>query len=366
MTKNITGCRRSGTIVQIDASHFDAGTAYVAVDFHLVDNREPFIYKTTDFGATWKKVTGDLPSKHTLDYVLSVAENPNKKGMLFAGTGHAFYYSMDDGAHWTQFKDGLPAAPVTWIVVEPRYHDVVVSTYGRGLFILREHHACSSRPGRRWRRPRRRRGSSRRGPGSVRRAADRRSSCIRCRRRRRPGAAGDPRRGRAGDSHAADRGIARRAEPRQLEPACTSPRAWSRSARRRKDNPHIWEEPRLHRARDAAGRRTGASAATTATPIAAPGQVLRAAHDRRHAVHAAVRDPEGSADSVVGRRSGGVDEDAGAHPRRHQRDVRHGQPDGSHAPADRRSAEGEPRQGRARKAADGSGREDLRRSSCSW
>lgn len=125
-----------GTVAQIHPSTFDAGTAYVAVDYHLMDNREPFIYKTSDFGQTWKKVTGDLPAKHPLDYVMSVAENPNRRGMLFAGTGHGFYYSMDEGAHWTQLKDGLPPAPVTWIVVEPRYHDVVVSTYGRGLFIL--------------------------------------------------------------------------------------------------------------------------------------------------------------------------------------------------------------------------------------
>jgi hypothetical protein len=70
--------------------------------------------------------------------VLSVAENPNRRGMLFAGTGNAFYYSIDDGRSWKQFKEGLPAAPVTWIVVERRYHDVVVSTYGRGLYILHD------------------------------------------------------------------------------------------------------------------------------------------------------------------------------------------------------------------------------------
>jgi hypothetical protein len=68
--------------------------------------------------------------------VLSLAENPNKKGMLFAGTGHAFYYTLDDGATWTQFKTGLPPAPVSWISMEPRFHDVAVSTYGRGLYIL--------------------------------------------------------------------------------------------------------------------------------------------------------------------------------------------------------------------------------------
>src|SRR6185295_13052845 len=61
---------------------------------------------------------------------------PNKKGMLFAGTGRGFYYSLDDGTTWTRFKDGLPPAPVSWITVESRFHDVVVSTYGRGLFIM--------------------------------------------------------------------------------------------------------------------------------------------------------------------------------------------------------------------------------------
>jgi hypothetical protein len=101
-----------------------------------MDDRKPYVFKTTDFGATWTNVTGNLPATHPLGYVKAVTQNPNKKGMLFAGTGHGFYYSMDDGAHWTQFRDGLPPAPVTWVVVEPRYHDVVVSTYGRGLYIL--------------------------------------------------------------------------------------------------------------------------------------------------------------------------------------------------------------------------------------
>ncbi|MBP1595468.1 MAG: hypothetical protein H6Q05_845 [Acidobacteria bacterium] len=138
LTGNVTGLPVWGTMRQIFPSRFDAGAAYVAVDFHLMDDRLPYIYKTTDFGQTWRKITGDLPAKHPLDYVLTVAENPNRKGMLFAGTGHAFYYSMDDGAHWTQFKQGLPAAPVTWIVPARLAHDVVVSTYGRGLFLLRD------------------------------------------------------------------------------------------------------------------------------------------------------------------------------------------------------------------------------------
>jgi photosystem II stability/assembly factor-like uncharacterized protein len=138
VTKNITGLPAWGTVRKIEPSPFDAGTAYVVVDFHLMDDRRPYIYKTADYGQTWTRISDSLPTGHPLDYAMSVAENPNRRGMLFAGTGHAFYYSLNDGGQWTRFAEGLPAAPVTWIVVEPRYHDVVVSTYGRGLFILRD------------------------------------------------------------------------------------------------------------------------------------------------------------------------------------------------------------------------------------
>ncbi|HSL23956.1 MAG TPA: hypothetical protein VK886_20650 [Vicinamibacterales bacterium] len=136
VTANVTGMPAWGTITQISPSSFDPGTAYIAVDYHIMDNRDPYIYKTADFGQTWRKISDGLPKGHALSYVLSVAENPNRRGMLFAGTGNAFHYSLDDGGTWTKFREGLPPAPVTWIVVQKQHHDVVVSTYGRGLFIL--------------------------------------------------------------------------------------------------------------------------------------------------------------------------------------------------------------------------------------
>jgi photosystem II stability/assembly factor-like uncharacterized protein len=137
VTRNLPGLPPIGTVTSIAPSAFDAGTAYVSVDFHLVDNRDPFIYKTSDFGKTWKRITGNLPH-HSHSYVRSVAEDPNHAGLLFAGTGNGLYYSLDDGGHWSALAAGLPHAPVTWAVVQKNFHDLVVSTYGRGLYVLED------------------------------------------------------------------------------------------------------------------------------------------------------------------------------------------------------------------------------------
>ena len=135
VSKNVSGMPAWGTVTSIEPSHFDPGTAYVSVDFHLMDNRDPFIYKTTDFGQSWQLISGGIP-KSELSYVRIIAEDPNCKGLLFAGTGNALYYSLDDGAKWTMFDAGLPHTVVSWAVVQKQFHDLVVSTYGRGIYIL--------------------------------------------------------------------------------------------------------------------------------------------------------------------------------------------------------------------------------------
>jgi photosystem II stability/assembly factor-like uncharacterized protein len=135
LTANIPGLPKRGTVTSIQPSFFDRGTAYLSVDAHLVDDRDPYIFKTTDFGKTWTNLAGNLP-KQPLAYVRNISQDPNCASLLFAGTGNALYYSLDEGLTWTHFDKGLPPSPVTWTVVQKRFHDLVVSTYGRGLYIL--------------------------------------------------------------------------------------------------------------------------------------------------------------------------------------------------------------------------------------
>ncbi len=137
VSANITGMPDWGVISTIEPSHFDPGTAYISVDYHLMDNRDPWIFKTSDFGRTWTRISDGLP-KGPLAYAHVLAENPNRKGMLFVGTGNALYYSMNDGETWKPLQAGLPHAPVSWVVVQKQYHDLVLSTYGRGFYIMED------------------------------------------------------------------------------------------------------------------------------------------------------------------------------------------------------------------------------------
>ena len=135
VTANIPGMPDWGTVSNIDASHFDAGTAYITVDAHQVNNRDPFIYKTTDYGKTWTAITSGIPHS-MLSYAHCVRENPARKGMLFAGTENGLYISFDDGGQWQPLQSGLPRAPVYWIAVQEHFHDLAIATYGRGFWIL--------------------------------------------------------------------------------------------------------------------------------------------------------------------------------------------------------------------------------------
>ena len=115
----------------IEASPFDAATAYAAVDAHKLDNFKPYIFKTTDFGKNWTQINAGLPDG---SYVHAVREDPTRKGLLFAGTETGIWVSFDDGAHWQSLQLDLPATPIPDLIVHE--NDLVVATHGRSFWAL--------------------------------------------------------------------------------------------------------------------------------------------------------------------------------------------------------------------------------------
>jgi hypothetical protein len=135
VTPNASLMPEWGTISNIEASRFDAGTAYISVDFHQVNNRDPFMYKTSDYGKSWTRITDGIPHS-MLSYVHCVKEDTVRKGLLYAGTENGAYVSFNDGRNWQPLQMNLPHAPVYWIAVQDHFHDLVLATYGRGFWIL--------------------------------------------------------------------------------------------------------------------------------------------------------------------------------------------------------------------------------------
>ncbi|MFZ0310630.1 MAG: hypothetical protein WAL89_20845 [Candidatus Sulfotelmatobacter sp.] len=118
-------------VSQIEASPYDAATAYVAVDRHQSDDLKPYIYKTSDYGLTWTKLTNGIPDG---SFVRAVREDPKKRGLLYAGTENGVYVSFNDGADWRPLKLNLPTVPVHDLVIKD--NDLVVATHGRAFWIL--------------------------------------------------------------------------------------------------------------------------------------------------------------------------------------------------------------------------------------
>jgi photosystem II stability/assembly factor-like uncharacterized protein len=115
----------------IDPSPHRAGAAYLAGRRHQLDDREPYIWKTEDFGRTWARIDAGIPAGH---FVHAVREDPARAGLLYAGTEHGVYVSFDDGASWRSLSLNLPDTQVADLVVEG--HDLVIATHGRSFYIL--------------------------------------------------------------------------------------------------------------------------------------------------------------------------------------------------------------------------------------
>jgi photosystem II stability/assembly factor-like uncharacterized protein len=127
----------------IEPSHFDANSAYAAIDRHRLDDRRPYIYRTHDGGKTWQLIVNGIREG---DFVNVVREDPMRKGLLYAGTELGIYVSFDDGGHWQPLQQNLPRTSVRDIDVHG--DDLVIATHGRGFWIMDDVSALRQMDGR--------------------------------------------------------------------------------------------------------------------------------------------------------------------------------------------------------------------------
>lgn len=125
---------KGGKVESVEPSQHDMGTAYIAVDRHLLGDEKPYLYKTTNYGENWELLSTEsngVPS----DYVTRVLrEDPVRKGLLYAGTEYGVFVSFDDGKSWKTFQQNLPVSPITDLKIFRG--DLIISTMGRGFWIL--------------------------------------------------------------------------------------------------------------------------------------------------------------------------------------------------------------------------------------
>ena len=125
-----------GCVNMIDLSAHDPGRAHIAVYKYRQNDFSPYIFQTSDYGKTWRRLTtgaNGIPPAH---FVRVVREDPDRKGLLYAGTEYGMHISFDDGAHWQPFQLNLPVTPITDLMVYRK--DLVVSTQGRAFWVLED------------------------------------------------------------------------------------------------------------------------------------------------------------------------------------------------------------------------------------
>jgi photosystem II stability/assembly factor-like uncharacterized protein len=115
----------------IDLSVHDAGTAYLAATRYKLGDLTPYLYKTTDYGESWTRITGGIPDH---EFTRVIREDPNQRGLLFAGTETSIYVSFDDGVNWQRLSGNFPVTPVHDLIIKDDH--LVVATHGRSFWIL--------------------------------------------------------------------------------------------------------------------------------------------------------------------------------------------------------------------------------------
>ncbi len=133
VTPNIKGLPPESWVTRIEASHFNEGTAYATFDRHRMDDNKPYLFKTADYGKTWKPLHDGLPK---VGYLHVVREDPVNPDLLYAGSEFGLFLSFDGGSRWTAYKSDFPTIAVRDIQIHPREMDLLVGTHGRGLWVL--------------------------------------------------------------------------------------------------------------------------------------------------------------------------------------------------------------------------------------
>jgi photosystem II stability/assembly factor-like uncharacterized protein len=127
------GAHEEGFVSKIEPSRTGPGVAYVAFDLHYHDDPRPYLFKTTDFGATWTSITADLPVWGPT-YV--IREDPQNPRVLYVGTESGLFVSIDGGGHWVRWKSNLPHTAVRSLAIQVRDRDLVVGTFGRAIWVV--------------------------------------------------------------------------------------------------------------------------------------------------------------------------------------------------------------------------------------
>lgn len=134
VTKNIPGLPAGSWCSRIESSHHEPGTAYISFDNHRNDDYRPYLYKTTDFGKTWKSIKSNLPDS---GWVHVIREHHLNRNLLFVGTEFGIYFSYNSGLSWIKIHGtNLPTVSVNDIAIHPRDNDLIIGTHGRGIWIL--------------------------------------------------------------------------------------------------------------------------------------------------------------------------------------------------------------------------------------
>jgi hypothetical protein len=131
--KNIPNVNHEYYVSGLESSWYEPGTAYVALDGHRNDDMKPYIFRTTDYGATWTSVSGNLPAWGCVN---SIRQDPVNRRLLYAPTEFGFYISRNDGQTWSKFMPNLPDVRIDEVLVHPRDKDLVLATHARGIWIM--------------------------------------------------------------------------------------------------------------------------------------------------------------------------------------------------------------------------------------